>query len=147
MAAVDLPAPAIAHPNLAVAPRCTVADDKLISEPVPHAPHMSMIVIENGRVALPGAAVVNDDELPAVPLHWRAADFLDDRSRQIAISRSRTGPRPRPKTKPAWRRRGRRLKTLIFLETRFLDGDLRRLLTRNWKSMSDGRLRRDARGG
>ena len=78
MAAVDLPAPAIAHLNLPVARRCTVTDDKLVSEPVLHAPHMSMIVIEDTRVALPGAAVVDDDELPAAPLHWRATDVLDD---------------------------------------------------------------------
>ena len=78
MAAVDLPAPAITHLDLPVARRCTVADDEMISEPVPHAPHMSMIVIEDVRVALPGAAVVDDDELPATPLHWGAPDFLDD---------------------------------------------------------------------
>jgi len=78
MTAVDLPTPTIAHLNLAVARRCTVADNKLVSEPVPHAPHMSMVVIEDTRVALPGAAVVDDDELPAAPLHWRATDFLDD---------------------------------------------------------------------
>ena len=55
------------------------------------------------------------------------------------------GPGPWPKVKPPrWRRR-RRLKTLIFLETGFLDGDLGLFLTGNWKRMSDGRLSRDAR--
>ncbi len=77
MPAVDLPAPAITYFNLAVAGRCPVADDEVIGEPVAHAANISMIVIENPRVALPGAAVVHDNELPATPLHWRAADFFD----------------------------------------------------------------------
>lgn len=78
MATIDLPAPPIAHLNLAVACRCAVADDEMVSEPVPHPPYMPVVVIKNGRVALPGAAVVDNDELPATPLHWGAADFLDD---------------------------------------------------------------------
>ena len=78
MAAVDLPPPPIAHLNLAVACRCAVADDEMVSEPVPHTSHMPVVVIKNGRVTLPGAAVMDNDELPATPLDWGAADFLDD---------------------------------------------------------------------
>ncbi len=77
MPAVDLPAPAIAHFNLAVAGRCPVADDKVIGEAVAHAANISMVVIEDARVALPGAAVVHDNELPATPLHRCATDFFD----------------------------------------------------------------------
>jgi len=78
MAAVDLPVPAITHLDLAIAGRCAVANHKMVSEPVPHAPHMPVVIIKNSRVALPGAAVVDDDKLPATPLHRRAADLLDD---------------------------------------------------------------------
>ena len=77
MATVDLPTPAIAHLNLAVGRRCPVADDEVIGESVAHAANISMVIIENPRVALPGAAVVHDNELPATPLHWRATDFFD----------------------------------------------------------------------
>src|SRR5213593_651666 len=69
MTAIDLPPPAIAHLDLAVAGRCAIANHKMVSEPVPHAADMSMVVIKNGCVTLPGAAVVDDDELPAPPLH------------------------------------------------------------------------------
>ncbi len=78
MAAVDLPAPAITHLDLAIAGRCAVANYKMVSEPVPHAADMPVVIIKNSRVALPGATIVDDDELPATPLHWRAADLLDD---------------------------------------------------------------------
>ena len=77
MPAVDLPAPAIAHLNLTIARRCPVADDEMIGESVAHPANISMVVIENPRVALPGAAVVHDNELPAAPLHRRATDFFD----------------------------------------------------------------------
>ena len=77
MPAVNLPAPAIAHFNLAVAGRCSVADDEVIGESVAHAANISMVVIENARITLPGAAVVHDNELPATPLHRRATDFFD----------------------------------------------------------------------
>ena len=81
MTAVDLPPPAIAHFDLAVAGGCAVADYEMIGQPVPHPAHMSMVIIENASVALTRAAVVNHDELPTPALHRRAPDLLDHRSR------------------------------------------------------------------
>jgi len=89
MAAVDLPPPAIAHFDLAVAGRCAVADHEMIRKSVLHSANMSMVIIEHARIALPGAAVVDDNELPATPLDRRASDFFNDRSRQITIVSSR----------------------------------------------------------
>ncbi len=77
MPAVDLPPPAIAHFDLAVACRCT----------------------------LPGPAVVHDNELPATPLHRRATDFFDYCPREVAIAFARRGPRKWPKKKCSPRRR------------------------------------------
>ncbi len=77
MPAVDLPAPAIAHFNLAVARRCPITDDKVIRESVAHSANISVVVIEDACIALPGAAVVHDNKLPAAPLHRRTADFFD----------------------------------------------------------------------
>ena len=77
MPAVDLPAPAIAHFNLAIARRCPVANDEVISKSIAHPAHISVVVIEDARIALPGAAVVHYNKLPAAPLHPRATDFFD----------------------------------------------------------------------
>jgi len=76
MAAIDLPAPAIADFDLAVAGRCSVADDKMISESVLHPPKMSMVIIERGGVSLPRAAVVDDDVLPAAARDRGAIDLI-----------------------------------------------------------------------
>ena len=92
MAAIDLAAPAVSHFDLAVAGRCPIANDEVISEPILHPPDMSMVIIEDPRVALARATVMNDNKLPTAPLHWRPADLFDDRSREIAI----TFARPRP---------------------------------------------------
>ncbi len=105
MPAVDLPPPAIAHFDLAVACRCSVADDEVIGESVAHATNIAMVVIENARVTLPGPAVVHDNELPATPLHRRATDFFDYCPREVAIAFARRGPRKWPKKKCSPRRR------------------------------------------
>ena len=123
MAAVDLTAPAVADFNLAVAGRSAIANDEVISKPVLHPPDMSMVIIERTRVALPRAAIMHDDELPALPFHRSAADLFDHRTREIAITLARPRPRPRPKTSARWRRRWR-LQALLFLEAGFLDYDL-----------------------
>jgi hypothetical protein len=72
---------------------------------------------------------VDNDKLPTTPLHRRAADFFDHRSRQITGG-ARTAPGPRPKTFARWRG-WRRFETLICLETRFLYDNLRSLFRRN----------------
>ena len=82
VAAVDLPAPAVADFDLAVAGGGAVADDEMVGEPIPHSANMPVVIIENAGVALPGAAVVHDNELPAAAHHRRAIDFAaDDRER------------------------------------------------------------------
>ncbi len=81
MAAVDLPPPTIADLDRAVARRGAVADDEVIGQPVPHSPHIAMVIIEGAGVALPRAAVVHDDEFPACALHLCTADGIDCRTR------------------------------------------------------------------
>jgi hypothetical protein len=56
---------------------------------------MPMIIIEHASVALPGAAVVHNNELPATPFHWRAPDCFNDGAGQVAIT-TRAAPRKRP---------------------------------------------------
>ena len=131
MTSVNLAAPAIPYLNLAVAGRCSVANHEMIGEPILHPADMPVVIIEDPRVALPRAAIVNDNKLPTTPLHGGAADLLDDRTRKIAIIFARPRPGPWPKTKSArWRRR-RRLKTLLFLKAGFLDYNLRSVVRRN----------------
>ena len=93
----------------------------MIREPVLHPTDMPMIIIEHTRVALPRAAVVHDNELPAMPFHRRAPDCFDDRTCQVTIADRAT---PRPETESArWRRR-RRLETLVLLNAGFFDDNL-----------------------
>ena len=86
VAAVDLPAPAIAYFDFAVAGGGAVADDEMIGETVSHPANISMVIIENGRVPLSCAAVVHDNELPAGTRDGRAVDRRLDRAAQIAIT-------------------------------------------------------------
>ncbi len=76
--AVDLTAPAIAHFNLAVSCGCSVPDHEMIGETILHPAHVPMVIIEDARVALPRAAIMHYNELPATPFHWRASDRFDD---------------------------------------------------------------------
>jgi hypothetical protein len=73
-----LAAPAIAHFYLAVPARCSVANYEMISKSVAHASHISMIIVERARVALPCSTVVHDDKLPTTTLYRRAANCFDD---------------------------------------------------------------------
>ena len=119
--AVDLAAPAIAHFNLAVSRGCSVPNHEMIGKTILHPAHVPMIIIEDTRVALPRAAIMHHNELPATPFHRRASDRFDHRSRQITIV-TRTA-RPGPETSSR-RRRWRRLETLVFFQTRFFDHNL-----------------------
>ena len=78
MPAVDLPAPAIAHFNLAVSRGRSVSDHKMIGETILHSAHVPVIIIEDTRVPLPCAAIMHDNELPATPFHRRASDRFND---------------------------------------------------------------------
>ena len=78
VSAVNLAAPAIAHFNLAVSRGCSVPDHKMIGETILHPAHVPMVIIEDTRIALPRAAIMDHNELPATPFHWRASDRFDD---------------------------------------------------------------------
>ena len=65
MATTRLAHPTIADLDLAVARRGAVADHELVSEAVPHPANVTVIIIENSRAPLPGAAVVDDHEFPS----------------------------------------------------------------------------------
>lgn len=78
--AIDLTPPSIAHFDLSVAGRSTIADNKVVSEPIFHSPNMPVIIIENAGAALSCPAIVNNDELPPAPQHRRAIDFISHRS-------------------------------------------------------------------
>jgi hypothetical protein len=86
MAAVDLPAPAVAHFDLAVRGRCPVADNKMVSEPVLHPSHATMVIIECRGVALSCPAIVHDDVLPPPLRDWSAVDLGADGARKITIT-------------------------------------------------------------
>ena len=81
VSAVDLAAPAIAHFDLAVSRRRSVADHKMICKTVLHPAYVPVIIIEDARVALPSTAVVHHYELPTTPFHRRASDRVDHGSR------------------------------------------------------------------
>ena len=83
--AAGLSHPAVADFDLAVPRRGAVADDEMIGEPVFHPANAAVIIIENLRAPLPGAAVVDDDEFPARPLDRRAPDRVDVRGGEITI--------------------------------------------------------------
>ena len=85
VAAIDLPPPAVAHLDLPIASRSSVANDKLVREAVLHPPDVAMVVIKNASIALPSPAVVDHNELPAATLHRRAIDFRTDRAGEVAI--------------------------------------------------------------
>lgn len=83
VATVQLPDPAIANFDLPVAGGGAVADDEMVGQSVGHAADVAMVVVENARVALPGAAIVNDDVFPAVARDACVVDRLTDRRGQV----------------------------------------------------------------
>src|SRR5262249_24111179 len=86
MAAVDLPPPAIADFDLAVAGRSAIADHKVIRESVLHPPKMPMVIIERGGISLTRATVVHNNVLPAPARDRSAIDLRTDGCRQIAVT-------------------------------------------------------------
>ena len=96
VAAVDLPAPAVADFNLAVAGGSAVADYEMISEPVFHSPDTPVVIIEHLGVSLPASAIVHDNEFPAITGHGRAAYFFDDRPGEVGVSLGTRFTRPWP---------------------------------------------------
>jgi hypothetical protein len=111
VSAVDLPPPAIAYFDLAITGRGAVPDNEVIGESISHSAHVPVVIIENPGTALPCAAVVDNDELPATAQYRRAIDFAPDRPRKIMVGDVWTRPEPPAATRGRGRRR--RLVTLI----------------------------------
>lgn len=86
--AVDLPTPAIADFDFAVAGRRSVADHEMIGQAVGHSPNVPVVIIEGRCVSLPGAAVVNHNVLPTALSDGCPIDLSPHRSRQVTV----TGP-------------------------------------------------------
>ncbi len=88
VAAIDLAAPTIAHFNLTVTCRCSVADDEMIGKSISHVADMSMVVIKRARVALSRPAVVHHNHLPAriAAIGRGAIDFCAHGTREIPIT-------------------------------------------------------------
>lgn len=78
VATIDLPSPTVAHLDLPIASRSSIADYELVRQSVLHPPDVAMVVIKNASIALPSPAIVDHDELPAATLHRRAIDFRTD---------------------------------------------------------------------
>lgn len=100
--AVDLTPPAVAHFDLTIAGRCSVADDEMISESILHSANVPMVIIEHGGVPLSCAAVVHDDVLPASTSNRGAIDCGSHRCGEISITSPTTAAisaeEARPKT-------------------------------------------------
>src|SRR5262249_55006063 len=86
VAAVDLFPPAVPDFNLTVAGGGLVADYKMISEPVTHPAHMAVVVIEDARVALPGAAGVHHAETPPLAQDGSVIDFAAHGTAQVFVA-------------------------------------------------------------
>src|SRR5215210_6794542 len=89
----------------------------MIRHAVRHLTGVAVVVVENLRVALPRAAVVDDDIAPAVALHRRTVDSILDGAREVAILWLAS-----PEDPPPLFLRGRgRLQPGFFFESRFFD--------------------------
>ena len=86
VAAAHLADPAIADLDLAVPRRGSVSDDEMVGQAIPHPPNLAVIIIESSCVALPRAAVVDDDVAPAAPGNRCAINRPANGSRQISIT-------------------------------------------------------------
>ncbi len=104
MAAIDLTPPPVAHFDLTVPGRSSVSNYEMIGQTVLHVTNVAMVIIECPRVALPRAAVVHNDDLPAriATISRRAIDFRADRGREITKASSAprriTAEKARPQT-------------------------------------------------
>ena len=94
VSAVDLPPPTVAHFDLTVTGRSSVADDEMISESVLHPAKMPVIIIERSRISLTRSAVVHDNVLPATPRDWRAIDLGAHGARQITVTSAAAAAAP-----------------------------------------------------
>lgn len=110
MTAIDLPRPARTYFDFAVAGGSAIADHKMISESVLHLAYPAMIDVENPGIALPGAAVVNDDIFPTTLLDLCLVDSSAHRRREVT-----------PAFKPAAGAFRGGLQALVVLQAGFFD--------------------------
>ena len=75
---IDLAPPAVADFDFPVPAGFAVSDDEVISEAVWHLPDTKMVVFKGLGVALPRAAIVDDDVTPASLLDRCLVDFGAD---------------------------------------------------------------------
>lgn len=86
MTTVDLPGPAAANLDLAVAGGTSVTDHKMICQTIPHLSGIAMVKIKNLRVPLSRPAVVYNDVAPSAPLHGSIVDRLQNGPGKIFVS-------------------------------------------------------------
>lgn len=75
--AVDLASPSIAHLDFAIAAGSAISNYEMIGQSILHTANASMVIIKHARVALPGTAVMHDDEFPTIAGYWRAPYFFN----------------------------------------------------------------------
>jgi len=145
VATVDLPGPAIADFDFAIARGISITDDEVISEAVLHFPHSPVIDIKDPGIPLPGPAVVNNYVFPTAALDPRLIDGLADCRSEIAPAFEEAGE--------CWTGRG--FEALVLLESGFLDDNRRieratagRLALRSlgWRGWGGGGFRWLGRG-
>ena len=86
--AVDVAARHLLHPSIAnfdltIPGRSTVADDKMVGQPIWHFAHVAVVIVKDSSVSLPCSAIMNDDIFPPVAGHPRIVDCLADRRGQV----------------------------------------------------------------
>jgi hypothetical protein len=83
MSACHLLNPSVANFDLAIAGRCTVADDKMVGQSIWHFPHVAMIIVKDPSVTLSCSAIVDNNIFPPVPGHACVVDRLADGRSQV----------------------------------------------------------------
>ena len=124
---VDLALPSVAYLDLPVAGAVSVTDHEVVGEAVLHVPDTLVVDVEDPGVSLARAAVVDHDVFPAAFTDGSPVDGRTGGGTQIGIASVRSED---PAPEAFGGRRGcrlrNRLKPLISLDARFLDGDRRR---------------------
>ena len=91
VATIDLPAPAIADFDLAIAGGSAIADHEMISESILHSAKMPVVIVECSGVALTCSAIVHNDVLPAAPRDRRAIYLSAHGARQVTVTGAAAG--------------------------------------------------------
>lgn len=109
--AIDLSSPAVSNLDLPVAGGRSVADHKMISETVLHAPDTPVIIIEDSSIPLSRAAVMHNDVLPAFPRDRCPIDRASHGCGQILITGAAAA---RPDTEKSGPETARPVVTIFF---------------------------------